>query len=47
MFSRKEQLIQRTGKSGVGRFSFLKLLVNEFRNTKSKGKFVFTDMINF
>lgn len=36
MFSRKEQLIQRTGKSGVGRFSFLKLLIEEYRNTKSR-----------
>lgn len=36
MFSRKEQLIQRTGKSGVGRFSFLKLLIEEFQKTKSR-----------
>ncbi|XP_033228286.1 uncharacterized protein LOC117180079 [Belonocnema kinseyi] len=36
MFSRKEQLIQRTGKSGVGRRSFLNLLVTEFHGTKSR-----------
>ncbi|XP_046734974.1 armadillo repeat-containing protein 7 [Diprion similis] len=36
MFTRKEQLIARTGKNKVGRFEFLKLLTNEFKTSKSK-----------
>ncbi|XP_072747105.1 armadillo repeat-containing protein 7-like [Anoplolepis gracilipes] len=36
MFSTKARLIQRTGKNGVGRYDFLKLLANEYRTTKSK-----------
>lgn len=38
MFSTKARLIQRTGKSGVGRYDFLKLLATEYKTTKSKGK---------
>lgn len=36
MFTRKEQLITRTGKNKVGRFEFLKLLITEFKTSKSK-----------
>lgn len=36
MFSTKARLIQRTGKNGVGRYDFLKLLANEYRTIKSK-----------
>ncbi|XP_015608411.1 armadillo repeat-containing protein 7 isoform X2 [Cephus cinctus] len=36
MFSRKQQLIDRTGKDGVGRYDFLRLLVVEFNTTKSQ-----------
>ncbi|CAG9769190.1 unnamed protein product [Ceutorhynchus assimilis] len=35
MFSRKEQLIQKTGEDGVGRYEFLKQLINEFTTTKA------------
>ncbi|XP_066258751.1 armadillo repeat-containing protein 7 [Euwallacea similis] len=35
MFSRKEQLIQKTGETGVGRYEFLKQLIKEFTTTKS------------
>lgn len=38
MFSRKEQLIQKTGEDGVGRYEFLKQLINEFATTKSYGE---------
>lgn len=38
MFSTKARLIQRTGKNGVGRYDFLKLLATEYKTTKSKGK---------
>lgn len=38
MFSTKARLIQRTGKNGVGRYDFLKLLANEYKTSKSKGK---------
>lgn len=37
MFSRKEQIIQRTGKHGVGRYDFLKLLKTEFESSTSRG----------
>lgn len=37
MFSRKEQLIERTGAAGIGRFDYLKLLIAEYKTTKSKG----------
>lgn len=36
MFSTKRQLIKRTGKNGVGRYDFLKLLATEYKTTKSK-----------
>ncbi|XP_032664687.1 uncharacterized protein LOC116841176 [Odontomachus brunneus] len=36
MFSSKAQLIKRTGKNGVGRYDFLKLLATEYQVTKSK-----------
>ncbi|XP_050302680.1 armadillo repeat-containing protein 7 [Anthonomus grandis grandis] len=35
MFSRKEQLLQKTGEFGVGRYDFLKQLIHEFATTKS------------
>lgn len=38
MFSSKARLIKRTGKNGVGRYDFLKLLVTEYQTSKSKGK---------
>jgi len=41
MFSTKKQLIKRTGKNGIGRYPFLKLLVTEYQTTKSKGKIQF------
>lgn len=37
MFSRKEQLIKKTGKDGVGRYEFLKQLIHEFTTTASFG----------
>lgn len=40
MFSRPERLQQRTPENGVGRFDYLQQLVNEFKSTKSSGKFV-------
>ncbi|XP_057663641.1 armadillo repeat-containing protein 7 [Diorhabda carinulata] len=33
MFTRRDQLIQRTGEFGVGRYDFLKQLINEFTKT--------------
>ncbi|XP_026830811.1 uncharacterized protein LOC105283049 [Ooceraea biroi] len=36
MFSTKRQLIKRTGKNGIGRYDFLKLLATEYKTTKSK-----------
>lgn len=41
MFSRKEQLIQKTGETGVGRYEFLSQLINEFTTTKSTGRYLF------
>ncbi|KAK9869505.1 hypothetical protein WA026_003258 [Henosepilachna vigintioctopunctata] len=35
MFSRKEQLIKRTGPDGIGRYEYLKQLINEFTTTRS------------
>lgn len=35
MFSKKEQLIKKTGEDGIGRYEFLKQLINEFATTKS------------
>lgn len=36
MFSTKARLIERTGKNGVNRYDFLKLLATEYKTTKSK-----------
>ncbi|XP_046586529.1 armadillo repeat-containing protein 7 [Neodiprion lecontei] len=49
MFTRKEQLIARTGKNKVGRFEFLKLLTNEFKTSKSKEAKtqVLANLVNF
>lgn len=41
MFSTKGQLIKKTGPEGVGRYDFLKQLVEEFRKTKSFRKQLF------
>ncbi|CAG9853629.1 unnamed protein product [Phyllotreta striolata] len=35
MFSRKDQLIKRTGEYGIGRYDFLRQLINEFATTTS------------
>ncbi|KAG5884347.1 hypothetical protein JTB14_024426 [Gonioctena quinquepunctata] len=35
MFSRKDQLLQRTGEYGVGRYEFLRQLIQEFTTTTS------------
>lgn len=49
MFSTKARLIQRTGKNGVGRYDFLKLLANEYKTTKSKDakEQVLSNLANF
>ncbi|XP_035723897.1 uncharacterized protein LOC118442431 [Vespa mandarinia] len=49
MFSTKEKLIQRTGQNGVGRYDFLKLLINEFKTTSSKDakEQVLANLVNF
>lgn len=39
MFSKKEDLIRKTGEDGIGRLQYLETLVKEFNETKSKGKF--------
>lgn len=39
MFSRPERLRLRTPKDGVGRYDYLKQLVNEFGTTKSFRKY--------
>lgn len=36
MFSTKARLIKRTGKNGIGRYDFLKLLATEYKTTKSR-----------
>jgi hypothetical protein len=36
MFTSKKQLIKKTGKDGVGRFSYLEQLINEYKETKSR-----------
>lgn len=38
MFSRPDQLLRKTGPDGVGRYDFLKQLINEFTTTTSFGK---------
>ncbi|CAH1110267.1 unnamed protein product [Psylliodes chrysocephalus] len=35
MFTRKDQLIKRTGEAGIGRYDFLRQLINEYTTTKS------------
>ncbi|XP_014605231.1 PREDICTED: uncharacterized protein LOC106787408 [Polistes canadensis] len=49
MFSTKEKLIHRTGQNGVGRYDFLKLLINEFKSTSSKDAKlqVLANLVNF
>lgn len=49
MFSNKEKLIRRTGQNGVGRYDFLKLLINEFNTTTSKDakEQVLANLVNF
>lgn len=49
MFSTKEKLIHRTGQNGVGRYDFLKLLINEFKSTSSKDakQQVLANLVNF
>ncbi|XP_048514475.1 armadillo repeat-containing protein 7-like isoform X2 [Athalia rosae] len=48
MFTTKQKLIERTGKNKIGRFEFLKLLVEEFRTSKSKAKTqVLANLANF
>lgn len=37
MFSRKEQLLMKTGPDGIGRYDFLRLLKKEFCETNSEG----------
>lgn len=38
MFSSKAKLIRCTGKDGVGRYDYLKLLATEYQTTKSRGE---------
>lgn len=38
MFSRKDQLLRKTGPDGIGRFDFLRLLKKEFEETIQEGK---------
>lgn len=40
MFSRKDQLLRKTGPDGIGRFDYLRLLKKEFNETNSEGIFV-------
>ncbi|KAK2580123.1 hypothetical protein KPH14_012401 [Odynerus spinipes] len=49
MFSTKEKLIRRTGQNSVGRYDFLKLLINEFQTTASKDakEQVLANLVNF
>lgn len=47
MFSTKEQLIKKTGSEGIGRYDFLKQLVEEFRKTKSFRKQFFQQNIEY
>nr|XP_023018161.1 armadillo repeat-containing protein 7 [Leptinotarsa decemlineata] len=35
MFSRKDQLLKKTGESGIGRYDFLRQLIHEFTTTTS------------
>ncbi|XP_066599541.1 armadillo repeat-containing protein 7 [Prorops nasuta] len=49
MFSTKEKLIRRTGKNGINRYDFLKLLISEFNSTNSQDakKQVLANLANF
>lgn len=38
MFSRKDQLLRKTGPDGIGRYDFLRLLRKEFCETNAEGK---------
>lgn len=38
MFSRKDQLIRKTGEYGIGRYDFLRQLIVEYTTTTSYGK---------
>lgn len=38
MFSRTDQLIRKTGESGIGRYDFLRQLIHEFTTTTNYGK---------
>lgn len=38
MFSRQDQLDKKTGPEGIGRYDYLKQLVEEYKKTKSYGK---------
>lgn len=38
MFTRKEQIIRKTGECGIGRYDFLRQLIHEFTTTTSYGK---------
>lgn len=37
MFSRQDQLDRKTGPEGIGRYDYLKQLVEEYNKTKSLG----------
>lgn len=45
MFSTNRQLATKTGPDGIGRYDFLKSLVDEFRKTSSLGKCSSTNII--
>ncbi|XP_030755019.1 armadillo repeat-containing protein 7-like [Sitophilus oryzae] len=49
MFSRKEQLLKKTGEDGIGRYEYLKQLVNEFATSKSYDarKQILANLANF
>lgn len=37
MFTRKDQLLKKTGPDGIGRYDYLRLLEKEFSETNSEG----------
>ncbi|KAF5273463.1 hypothetical protein FQA39_LY07480 [Lamprigera yunnana] len=49
MFSRKENIVKKTGPNGVGRFKFLSLLVQEFKRSNSleSNRQVLANLANF
>ncbi|XP_044739015.1 LOW QUALITY PROTEIN: uncharacterized protein LOC123300498 [Chrysoperla carnea] len=49
MFSKKEDLIRKTGEDGIGRLQYLETLVKEFNETKSKDakKQILANLANF